>query len=134
MRLKMIVEWSLGGLERYDWDGEKLIPRDPPWPAEWGLPPVNYGLIPGLLNPADQGELDAVWAGSEPIAVGTWLEGEVLGMIWLTDRDHKIILGRAGDFQQLDYTGLEAWFEGREMRFTGVEEAIGFILSLPQKP
>ena len=130
MTFKMIVEWSLGSLERFDWDGEKLIPRDPPWPAEWGVTPVNYGMIEGYINPADAMELDAIWAGSEPIAVGTWLEGEVLGMIWLNDFDHKIILGNLGDLERLDYAGLEAWFGWREPRFTGAAEAQQFIRNL----
>jgi inorganic pyrophosphatase len=134
MKLKMIVEWSLGSPDRYDWDGQKLIPRDPPWPAEWGVPPVNYGMIPGYFNPADGGELDAVWASLESVPVGTWLEGQVLGMIWVNDLDHKIILGNAGNLQQLDYAGLEAWFVGREARFTNAEEALAFIHSLkPQR-
>jgi inorganic pyrophosphatase len=130
MTLTMIVEWSLGSLERYNWDGEKLIPRNPPWPAQWGVPPVNYGLIPGYYNPTDGGELDAIWASSKPLEVGRWLEGEVLGMIWLNDNDHKIILGELGSLDQLDYQGLDQWFIGREPRFTSTEEALVFIQSL----
>lgn len=133
MKLRMIVEWSLGSLERYDWNGETLIPRDPPWPVEWGVPPVNYGMIPGYFNPADEGELDAVWASAEPIAVGTWLEGEVLGMIWVNDFDHKIILGSTGSLDSLDYTGLEAWFVGREARFASAKEALTFIQGLNKR-
>lgn len=130
MRLKMMVEWSLGSPERYDWDGVRLVPRDPPWPVEWGLPPVNYGMLPGYLNPADGCELDAVWAATEPIPAGTWLEGEVLGMIWVADLDHKIVLGLPGDLGRLDWDGLGTWFAGRDARMVGAEEAIAFVCSL----
>ncbi len=126
----MIVEWSLGSPLRFDWDGHKLVARNPPWPAEWGLPPVNYGLIPGYFNPADEAELDGLWASREPIAAGTWLEGEVLGMVWVKDGDHKIILGQPANLETLDYAGLYTWFAGREPRLCPAEEAIQFILSL----
>ncbi len=131
MQLTMIVEWSLGSPLRFDWDGQTLVPRDPPWRAEWGLPPVNYGQIPGYFNPADQAALDAIWASREPLAAGSWLQGAVLGMIWLPDGDHKIILGEPQNPHNLDMDGLWAWFRGREPRLAGAEEAIAFIGSLP---
>jgi inorganic pyrophosphatase len=130
MRLEMIVEWSLGSPLRFDWDGQRLVPFNPPWQPERGLPPVNYGQIPHYFNPADQAALDAIWASQEPVAVGTRLEGEVLGMVWVKDGDHKIILGQPGSLETLDYEGLYTWFAGREPRFTTAEEAIHFILSL----
>ncbi len=130
MRLGMIVEWSLGSPLRFDWDGQKLVPRDPPWQPAWGLPPVNYGQIPEYFNPADRAALDAIWASREAVSVGTRLEGLVLGMVWIKDGDHKIILGPPGSLGNLDYLGLQAWFAGREPRFTTAEEAIQFILSL----
>ncbi|MCS7068772.1 hypothetical protein [Meiothermus sp.] len=131
MRLSMLVEWSLGSPMRYDWDGQKLVPRDPPWRAEWGLPPVNYGQIPGYFNPADQAALDAIWASRQPIPAGSWLLGEVLGMVWLQDGDHKIILGEPSQLTNLDLAGLWAWFEGRGPRLAGPAEAIAFVRSLP---
>ncbi|WP_337867600.1 inorganic diphosphatase [Meiothermus sp.] len=130
MRLEMIVEWSLGSPRRFEWDGQKLVPYDPPWQPAWGLPPVNYGLIPEYFNPADQAALDAIWASREPVAAGTRLEGEVLGMVWVKDGDHKIILGQPGSLEALDHAGLYTWFVGRQPRFTTAEEAIQFILSL----
>ncbi|GIW35053.1 hypothetical protein [Meiothermus sp.] len=130
MRLEMIVEWSLGSPLRFDWDGQRLVPRNPPWRAEWGLPPVNYGQIPGYFNPADQAALDAIWASREPVAVGRRLQGSVLGMIWLPDGDHKIILGEPHNLQNLDMDGLWAWFQGREPRLAEAEEAIAFVRSL----
>jgi len=130
VKLTMVVEWSLGSPLRFDWDGHKLVPRNPRWPSEWGLPPVNYGLIPGYFNPADEAELDALWAGREPIAAGTWLEGEVLGMIWVADQDHKIILGEPSHLPNLDFQGLWAWFESRQPHLAGALEAKEFIYTL----
>uniref|UniRef100_A0A7C3HXV9 inorganic diphosphatase n=2 Tax=Meiothermus ruber TaxID=277 RepID=A0A7C3HXV9_MEIRU len=130
MRARMLVEWSLGSADRYTWNGQCLVPREPPWQAEWGLPPVNYGLIPDCYNPADQGALDAIWANREPIPVGTWLEGQVLGMVWLCDGDHKIILGEPQNLPNLDLDALWRWFRGRQPRLTNADEAEAFIHSL----
>lgn len=125
----MIVEWTRGSPDRHDWKNGLLIPRNPPWLAEWGLPPVNYGCIPGYLNPADGALLDAIWADPAPVAVGTRLEGQVLGMIWVNDLDHKIILGQS--LGKLPLEALEQWFSGRGARLTGIAEALDFIASLP---
>lgn len=130
----MLVEWSLGSAERYSWNGQGLVPREPLWQSDWGLPPVNYGLIPDYFNPADQDALDAIWASGEPIPVGTWLEGEVLGMVWLCDGDHKIILGEAQNLPSLDLDGLWHWFRGRQPRLAGADEAEAFIHSLHPEP
>ncbi|MCS7058402.1 MAG: hypothetical protein NZ849_11165 [Meiothermus sp.] len=130
MKLQMVVEWSLGSPERFHWDGARLVPHQPPWRPEWGLPPVNYGLVPGYLNPADGAELDAIWASREPIAAGSWLLGQVLGMVWLQDGDHKVILGEPGGLGEIDWAGLWPWLKGRRPRLAGAEEAIDFIRSL----
>jgi inorganic pyrophosphatase len=130
MRLTMIVEWSLGSQQRFDWDGEKLIVKAPPRPAGWEVPPVNYGQIPGYLNPADGAALDAIWTGRQPAAPGALLEGEVLGMVWVNDGDHKIILGEPGSLKNLDQQGLDTWFAGREPRFVDAQDAIKFIKSI----
>lgn len=128
MKLEMVVEWTIGTRERYDWKGGVLVARQP-W--GWELPPVNYGCIPRYFNPADQAELDAIWCDPTPVAPGVWLEGEVLGMVWVNDFDHKILLGQPGDLEKLDRVGLEAWFVGRDARITAAEEALAFIASLP---
>lgn len=130
MNLDIVVEWSRGSYQRYDWKDGLLIPVHKPWPSEWGPPPVNYGLIPGLLNPADNAEVDAVWPG-EPIAVGTRLTDTLLGMVWLNDGDHKLILGNDDGLAALDEHELFRWFEGRAPRITSVDEAEVFLLSLP---
>ncbi|WP_233498203.1 hypothetical protein [Meiothermus sp. QL-1] len=130
----MIVEWSLGSPQRFHWDGQKLVPHDPPWQPGWGLPPVNYGLVPEYHNPADNAELDAVWAGQVAIPAGTVLTGEVLGMVWLEDGDHKLILGEPAQPWEMDLEGLLAWFAGRGPRLASKEEAVGFVQSLPRRP
>jgi inorganic pyrophosphatase len=130
MKLTMVVEWTIGSRERYDWRDGALVARQP-W--GWELSPVNYGCIPGYFNPADRAELDAIWCDPVPIALGVWLEGEVLGMVWLSDLDHKILLGRPGDLEKLDRAGLEAWFVGREARIAAAEEALAIIASLLTK-
>ncbi len=131
MKLKMVVEWSRGSLDRFDFKKGVLVPRDPPWPPQWGVPPVNYGCIPEYFNPNDQGQLDSIWADPIPIAVGTWLEGQVLGMIRVNDLDHKIILGES--LEKLPIGELEAWFEGRDMRISSTQEALDFIATLPHQ-
>ncbi len=130
MELEMIVEWSLGSLERFWWDGERLRPHPPPAQAA----PVNYGLVPAYFNPADQDYLDAIWASLEPIPVGQRRVGQVLGLLYLADGDHKAILGPTGGLEQLDWAGLWAWFAGREVRLLDQAQAMAFIRRLPSPP
>ena len=96
-----VVEWRAGERERFIWRGDRVQPyRTEPLPA-----PVNYGCLPGTLNPADAAEVDAVWLG-EPLAVGTVTDLAPSGLLWLADGDHKVIFGTPD-------TGLEpllAWF------------------------
>lgn len=132
VRLTMIVEWTAGTRERFDWKNGVLIPQARVWPLEWGLPPVNYGCIPDYWNPNDGAELDAITANPSLLAVGTKLTGNVLGMVWTNDTDHKIILGESKDLELLDWAGLEEWFAGRDARLTGAQEALEFIWSLPR--
>ena len=66
----MRVEWSQGSPYRYAWEGGGLrfVGQDRP-------APVNYGLVEGLLNPADGEEVDAVYLGpplSWPKAPRAW--------------------------------------------------------------
>lgn len=132
MKLQMIVEWKAQSLDRFDYKSGVLVPRDPPWPKEWGPAPVNYGCIPSYFNPFDKADLDAIGADPTPLEVGTWLEEDVLGMLWLSDFDHKIILGNS--IEHLPMETLEAWFAGRGLRLADRYEAIEFILGLPTKP
>ena len=53
-----VVEWTAGQRERFVWRDGRLEPlRVEARPA-----PVNYGCLPGTLNPADDAEVDAVTA------------------------------------------------------------------------
>ncbi len=128
MRLPMLVEWSLGSLERYRWDGLRLMPDARPPRAS----PVNYGLVPHYFNPADQDYLDAIWASRQAVAAGSWLEGEVLGLLYLADGDHKVILGEGR--LELDWEGIWAWFAGREVQLLEASEAAALVRSLPSPP
>lgn len=125
MRLSMVVEWSKGSPLRFAWKEGKLTLVAVDRPA-----PVNYGLIPGLTNPADGEEVDAVFLGP-PLPPGTQVEGEVVGMVWLRDGDHKLVL--AGQKLQ-DGSVIEpllAWFSPeRQPAFLGPLEAQAFLASL----
>lgn len=116
-----MVEWTCGSLERFIWKEDRLHPyRTEPRPA-----PVNYGCLPGVLNPADHAEADAVWLGA-PLAVGTWVEAVPSGLLWLADGDHKVIFGELAQVQiVLD------WFPSeRGARLLGPAEAQAWLASL----
>ncbi|MFN4070116.1 MAG: inorganic diphosphatase [Thermus caldifontis] len=125
MRLSMVVEWSKGSPFRYAWKEGKLRLVAVDQPA-----PVNYGLIPGLINPADGEEVDAVYLGP-PLPPGTHVEGEVLGMVWLLDGDHKLVLGGGPPPKAQELAPLLAWFSSkRQARFLGPGEAQAFLAGL----
>lgn len=86
---------------------------------------MNYGCLPGVLNPADHAEADAVWLGA-PLAVGTWVEAVPSGLLWLADGDHKVIFGELAQVQiVLD------WFPSeRGARLLGPAEAQAWLASL----
>lgn len=131
MKLTMIIEWSKGTRERYDWQNGVLVTRDL-WPEEWGLPPVNYGLIPGIHNPADDAEVDAICFG-ELLPAGTKYRGDLIGMVWLSDGDHKLVISKDGLLpSESQIQDLLAWFEGRSPRLTQSKEAERFVLGLIQ--
>lgn len=86
--LSGIVEWRLGERERHVWRGKSLsFYRTEPLPA-----PVNYGCLPGTLNPADGAEIDAVWLG-EARELGEWIHATPSGLLHLADGDHKLVFG-----------------------------------------
>lgn len=118
-----VVEWSAGTAERFVWQPGGLTPlRREPLPA-----PVNYGCLPGVWNPADDAEADAVWLGP-PRAVGERVMAAPSGLLHLQDGDHKVIFGDlAGGVQ-----ALLAWFAPeRGARVLGPEAAQTWLLGLP---
>lgn len=97
-----VVEWTAGKRERFVWREGQVVPyRTEPWPA-----PVNYGCLPGTLNPADTAEVDAVWLG-DPLPVGQQLRLSPSGLLHLADGDHKVVFGEA---READLAALLAWF------------------------
>jgi inorganic pyrophosphatase len=98
--LRGVVEWRVGETRRFVWrEGEVAFLRDEPWTA-----PVNYGCLPGTLNPADDAEVDAVWLGP-PREVGEVVDATPTGLLWLADGDHKVVFGNTADAGP-----LLAWF------------------------
>ncbi|GAA5334802.1 hypothetical protein YIM730264_08260 [Thermus hydrothermalis] len=122
----MVVEWSRGSPLRYAFKEGKLVPVGQDAPA-----PVNYGFIPGLLNPADGEEVDACYLGP-PLSPGTEAEGFLLGMVALSDGDHKLVL--APEPSALDQEALApllAWFAPeRRPTLLGDEEAWAWLRGL----
>lgn len=96
-----VVEWTAGTAERSVWRDGRVVPfRVEPQPA-----PVNYGCLPGTLNPADGAEVDAVWLGP-PLPVGTRPSGHPSGLLHLRDGDHKVVFGDV----TAGMDALLAWF------------------------
>ncbi|EYB68341.1 hypothetical protein DEIPH_ctg025orf0218 [Deinococcus phoenicis] len=121
-----VVEWTRGTLERFVWRGDAAVPyRTEPWPA-----PVNYGCLPGTLNPADGAEVDAVWLGAA-LAVGTRVSAVPSGLLHLADGDHKVVFGPLEDHHGGDLLALLAWFPPeRGARLAGAEAAATWLASL----
>lgn len=120
-----IVEWTAGTRERFIWREGRLDPyRTEPHPA-----PVNYGCLPGILNPADGAEVDAVWLG-EALPIGTSLQAVPTGLLHLADGDHKVIFGDPRGVQ-----GLLDWFPAeRGARLLGADEAERWLSALARAP
>ncbi|SMB92873.1 inorganic pyrophosphatase [Deinococcus hopiensis] len=126
-----IVEWTRGTLERFRWvgaeEGGEVVPyRTEPWPS-----PVNYGCLPGRLNPADGSEVDGVWLGT-PLAVGQRVTAEPKGLLQLADGDHKVIFGDLNGHHRADLLALLAWFPPeRGAQLLGARAAADWLASLP---
>jgi inorganic pyrophosphatase len=127
-RLRIVVEWSKGSPLRYAFKGGRLVPVGEDAPA-----PVNYGLIPGLLNPADGEEVDACYLGP-PLPPGTEVEGFLVGMVALSDGDHKLVLSPGlKPLDQETLTPLLAWFAPeRNPTLLGPEEAWTWLRGLSE--
>lgn len=125
----MRVEWSQGSPYRYAWEGRGLrfVGQDRP-------APVNYGLVEGLLNPADGEEVDAVYLGP-PLSPGEEAEGLVLGMVALADGDHKLLLAQSPEgLDPQEAARLLAWFSPeRRPTLLGPEEAWAWVRGLKER-
>ena len=123
-----MVEWTAGTCGRFVWQGGRVVPlRTEPHPA-----PVNYGCLPGTLNPADDAEIDAVWLGPA-LQVGTVLAAAPLGLLWLLDGDHKVIFaaGLGAEAHAGMQARLLAWFPPeRGARLHSAAEAQAWLDSL----
>ena len=125
----MRVEWSRGSPYRYAWEGGGLrfVGQDRP-------APVNYGLVEGLLNPADGEEVDAVYLGP-PLSPGEEAEGLLLGMVALADGDHKLLLAQSPEgLDPKEAARLLAWFSPeRRPTLLGPEEAGAWVKGLKER-
>ncbi|GGK89071.1 inorganic diphosphatase [Deinococcus radiotolerans] len=120
-----VIEWTAGQRDRFVWRGGHLEPlRVESRPA-----PVNYGCLPGTLNPADGAEVDAVWLG-EPCPVGTVREAVPAGLLHLLDGDHKVIFSET-PLTDAALEGLLAWFPPeRDAQVRGPSDAQGWLSDL----
>ncbi|MDV6375819.1 inorganic diphosphatase [Deinococcus arenicola] len=119
------MEWTAGTRERFVWKNDQVVPLR----TEVHAAPVNYGCLPGTLNPADAAEIDAVWLGVA-LDVGTVLEAAPLGLLWLLDGDHKVIF--AADTQAEVNPEMQAkllaWFPPeRGARLLGAVDAVAWL-------
>ncbi|MFC4456000.1 inorganic pyrophosphatase [Deinococcus sonorensis] len=115
------MEWRLGERQRFIWRGGQLEP----YRVEAQPAPVNYGCLPGTLNPADDAEVDAVWLGpARP--VGQRVMAVPSGLLHLADGDHKVIFGVLDDVAP-----LLAWFPAeRGAEVQGVQAALAWLRGL----
>ena len=119
MKVEIVVEWPKGTRTRWEKQGGRFLRRREDAPA-----PVNYGFVPGTLNPADDSELDAVLLGP-PVPAGKRVRAEVVGLVELADGDHKLVLSPAGrPPSEEEARRLLAWFPPeRKAHFVGPEKA-----------
>jgi len=129
-----VVEWTRGTVDRFVWRGSGAG-REPggevvPYRREVWAAPVNYGCLPGTLNPADGSEVDAVWLG-EALAVGTRVRAAPSGLLRLADGDHKVMFGDPGEHHGGDLLALLAWFAPeRGAELLGPQDALDWLASL----
>lgn len=121
-----VVEWTAGTRERFVWRSGGLVPlRAEPYRA-----PVNYGCLPGVWNPADDAEADAVWLG-KPRAAGDQITDVPTGLLHLLDGDHKVVFGPLDEGAE----ALLAWFPAnRGARLQDAEAAQHWLSGLPAAP
>ncbi len=135
MRLGVVVEWSKGSRERWERKGGRFVHKIEDRPA-----PVNYGFLPGVVNPADGEEVDAGVLGP-PLGAKSWVEARLLGLLWLADGDHKLVLAPDGGEHQEDEAAPAGLVRTRaphparrRRRGAGVARAPQFSLSSRASP
>src|SRR5437868_2993256 len=94
-----VIELSKGSTMKVEWDRQRAaftLDRVEPniFPK-----PANYGFIPQTLD-EDGDELDTLVVTEQPIPMGVWLKGRVIGVLNFEDDgegDHKVVVVPADD-------------------------------------
>ncbi len=120
-----VVEIPQGSQLKVEWDrGRAAFMLDRVEPGIFAKP-CNYGFIPQTLD-EDGDELDTLIVCPEPLPMGVWLEGKILGIMNFEDdgeADHKVVVVPSdnrhdGDsVNSLDDLG-ERWKQMIEHHFT----------------
>ncbi|GEM89000.1 inorganic diphosphatase [Oceanithermus desulfurans] len=125
MKLTVVIEWPKGSHERWEWKGGGFVRT-----LEGLAAPVNYGFLPGLVNPADGEEVDAVVLGP-PLRARTRSTARLTGLVRLADGDHKLVLTPDEGRYPEDETALLAWFEPeRGARLESADAAARWLTEL----
>lgn len=122
--LNTVIEIPQGSFLKVEWDrGRAAFILDRVEPSIFAKP-CNYGFIPQTLDD-DGDELDTLVVCDEPLPMGVWLEGRILGVMKFEDdgeMDHKIVVVPADDRNAGDkYKTLkdlgERWIQQVEYHF-----------------
>ncbi|WP_457632780.1 ADP-ribosylglycohydrolase [Oceanithermus desulfurans] len=105
MKLTVVIEWPKGSRERWEWKGGAFVRT-----LEGLAAPVNYGFLPGIVNPADGEEVDAVVLGP-PLRARARSTARLTGLVRLADGDHKLVFTPDGGRYPEDEAALLAGFE-----------------------
>lgn len=123
--VNVVIEIPQGSSHKIEWDRERAaFMLDRVEPSIFAKP-VNYGFIPQTLDD-DGDELDALVVTDEPLPMGVYLEGRIVGILNFEDDgewDYKVIVVPADDrntgdsIKTLDDLG-ERWKQKIEHHFT----------------
>lgn len=97
--VNVVVEIPTGGLEKIEWNREKLaMVVDRLETPDFAMP-TSYGFIPQTLN-EDNDSLDVLIISDQPISTGTSMPAKFVGVMKFDDEgksDDKIIVVPIGD-------------------------------------